>query len=190
MSRILHLTEGLILSGRPVAEADKFYFILTKELGLVRAVARGVRNTKSKLRFSLNDFSAGFFTLARGREIWHLAGAEAREKFSANHPTSFAFAKRVGDFLRRFVPLEEIDQEIYGDVRISFFLAEKYQEKISALEIFLFFRLLARLGYIKTDLPIADFINQDISIESLDKFSLHKREAVKLINQAINGSHL
>src|SRR5690606_18931838 len=108
MSRLLHVTEGLVLVGRPVAEADKFYFIFTKELGLVRAVARGVRLTKSKLRYSLTDFSFGLFTLIRGREIWHLAGAESQSQASyPDDKLAMSFVKRIGDFLRRFVPPEE-----------------------------------------------------------------------------------
>lgn len=191
MSRILHITEGLVLFGRPVAEADKFYFILTKELGLVRAVARGVRYTKSKLRYSLTDNSLGLFTLVRGREIWHLAGAESQGVFSpVDNRYNLSLIKRIGDFVRRFVPPEEMDSQIYEDVKQAFVLTRESKTNLSSLETLLFFRILVRLGYIKVDTKFSKFTSDNITDQDLGEFARLSPEAIRIINQAMTGSHL
>jgi len=56
MHHIYH-THGFILSSRNNGEANRMLMIYTREMGLIRAVAQGIRLHKSKLRFTLQDFS-------------------------------------------------------------------------------------------------------------------------------------
>ena len=56
MSHEIHKTEGFVLGSRPIREADKYFFIYTKDFGLIGAMAKGIRKLDSKLRFHLQDF--------------------------------------------------------------------------------------------------------------------------------------
>ena len=50
--------------------------IFTRDLGLVTAVAQGIRFEKSKLRAFIQDYSFGFFSLVKGKEFWRLTGGQ------------------------------------------------------------------------------------------------------------------
>ena len=55
-------TDGIVIKERPIGEKDKVITILTRTEGIIEAIARGVRNTKSRLLsgvslFTYSDFS-------------------------------------------------------------------------------------------------------------------------------------
>jgi hypothetical protein len=68
----IYETKGYVLSSIPSGEADRLLNVFTKELGLVRAKAQGIRYEKSKLRFSTQDFSEVNISLVRGKGYWRL----------------------------------------------------------------------------------------------------------------------
>ena len=57
MSYHIYTTPGIVLRHRPLREADRVYIILTRDLGLIRASAIGVRKETSKLRGALEPLS-------------------------------------------------------------------------------------------------------------------------------------
>jgi len=67
-----YTTEAVVLGSRDAGEANKYYFLLTRELGLIHAFAQGVRELKSKLRYSLAELSYVKVSLVRGKEKWRL----------------------------------------------------------------------------------------------------------------------
>ncbi|MEN8447667.1 MAG: DNA repair protein RecO, partial [Cyanobacteria bacterium J06555_13] len=72
---------GINLKGMPMGESDRLVTVLTKEHGLVRAIAPGARKHKSRLAgrsglFVVND---GLFT--RGKSIDKLIQAETLKSF-------------------------------------------------------------------------------------------------------------
>ena len=68
MSHYRYKTEAFILGSISTGEANRFIDIFTKELGRIRATARSVREERSKLRFSLQDFSISKIGRASCRE--------------------------------------------------------------------------------------------------------------------------
>jgi DNA repair protein RecO (recombination protein O) len=58
----LQETEALVLKNYNLSEADKIVVFLTKESGLIRGVAKGVKRLKSRFGSSLEPFS--FINLA------------------------------------------------------------------------------------------------------------------------------
>ncbi|HJL55749.1 MAG TPA: DNA repair protein RecO, partial [Candidatus Paceibacterota bacterium] len=74
----LYSTECIVLGGVDSGEANKYISLFTKDIGLVKAVAKSVREEKSKLRYCLQDFSITLATLVRGKEVWRITGAEER----------------------------------------------------------------------------------------------------------------
>jgi len=72
----IQTTPGFIIDSRTYGEAGKMLFIFTRDLGLVMAVAQGIRFERSKLRPFTQDYSFGEFSFVRGKEMWRLTSAQ------------------------------------------------------------------------------------------------------------------
>ncbi|NLA26143.1 MAG: DNA repair protein RecO [Firmicutes bacterium] len=83
MSERTYKTDALILSSRPLGEADRLVDLLTWEKGKITAVARGARKVKSRLAAGVDLFTYGYYQLHRGRSLDLITGQEVREHFTA-----------------------------------------------------------------------------------------------------------
>lgn len=75
----IYNTDGIILKSFNIGEADKFFLIFTRELGLIEAIAQGIRKIESKNRYGLQDFSVSNISLVRGREVWRITNIIPQE---------------------------------------------------------------------------------------------------------------
>ena len=66
MAHHVYTTPAYLIESTPSGEANKSYLLFTKDLGMIRATAQGVRLLKSKLRYSLQDSQC--HTLSLGGE--------------------------------------------------------------------------------------------------------------------------
>ena len=80
MSRTYKAT-GINLKSMPLGEADKLVTILTREYGLIRAVAPGARKQKSKLGGRIGLFVVNQLLLAKGRSLDKITQAETLESY-------------------------------------------------------------------------------------------------------------
>ncbi len=80
MSRTYRAT-GINLKSMPLGEADRLLTILTREHGLVRAVAPGCRKPKSKLGGRSALFVINDLMLVQGRSLDKIAQAETLESY-------------------------------------------------------------------------------------------------------------
>ena len=69
MTGELYRDEGVVLRTYKLAESDRIVVIMTAEHGKVRAVAKGVRKTRSKFGARLEPMSHVRLLLYRGREL-------------------------------------------------------------------------------------------------------------------------
>jgi len=60
---VISKTEGIIIGDKDYGESSKIIFILTKEYGLISAIAKGVKRLKSKLRGVSDKLTFGYFHL-------------------------------------------------------------------------------------------------------------------------------
>jgi DNA repair protein RecO (recombination protein O) len=72
---------GINLKSAPLGEADRIVTILTREFGLVRAVAAGARKPKSKLGGRGELFVVNNLMLSKGRSLDRIAQAETIESY-------------------------------------------------------------------------------------------------------------
>ncbi len=77
-----HRTEGIVLRGRDLGEADRILTLITPDRGKVRAVAKGVRKMTSKKAGHLEPFCRCALLLAQGRDLDVIAQAEMIESFN------------------------------------------------------------------------------------------------------------
>ncbi len=76
-------TEAVVLKQTPLGEADRILTLLTPDLGKVRAVAKGVRRTKSRLAGHLELLSHTSVSLSMGRNLDTLNEAQGLNRFRA-----------------------------------------------------------------------------------------------------------
>ena len=79
----LYDDEAIVLRTRKLAEADRIITLLTRQHGVVRAVARGVRRTSSKFGSRLEPFTHVDLQLAVGRNLDTVTQAVTRDPFGA-----------------------------------------------------------------------------------------------------------
>jgi DNA repair protein RecO (recombination protein O) len=79
----LYSDEAVVLRTRKLAEADRIITLLTREHGVVRAVAKGVRRTSSRFGARLEPFTHVDLQLAEGRNLDTITQAVTRDPFGA-----------------------------------------------------------------------------------------------------------
>ena len=77
----LYSDEAIVLRTRKLAEADRIITLLTRQHGVVRAVAKGVRRTTSRFGSRLEPFTHVDLQLAEGRNLDVITQAETRSPF-------------------------------------------------------------------------------------------------------------
>ncbi len=75
--------EAIVLRTQKLGEADRIVVVLTKARGKVRAVAKGVRKTKSKFGSRLEPMSHCVLQFYEGRELDLVTQAETIDNFRA-----------------------------------------------------------------------------------------------------------
>jgi DNA repair protein RecO (recombination protein O) len=79
----LYRAEAVVLRTHKLGEADRIITLLTRDLGRVRAVAKGVRRTSSRWGSRLEPFSHVDLQLAEGRTLDVITQAETLTPFRA-----------------------------------------------------------------------------------------------------------
>lgn len=77
----IHRDEGIVLRTYRLGEADRIVVLLTRQRGKVRAVAKGVRKTKSKFGSRLEPMSHCALQIYEGRELDLITQAESIDTF-------------------------------------------------------------------------------------------------------------
>lgn len=165
MSYHIYTTKGLVLGERPMREADRIYTIMTRNLGLIRAMAIGVRKETSKLRGNIEPFSLSSISFVKGKNYWRLTSAEFIKSIS-----SLPSIARPLILLEKLVQGEAPHPELFDAIEKAIIYPESNDEMF---EIRLVSQILFHLGYLKkTDLD------------------LNKKALVKAINDGLQNSHL
>ncbi len=191
----IHHTHGFVIGSRNIGEANKILLLYTREMGLVRAVAQGIRLHRSKLRFGLQDFSYANIDLVRGRDIWRVT--------SATTITSFPFARaqresllltaRVSKLIERLCDGEEANEKIFDDIIQVLYLLDDPATQSSlreALELHLVLRIMNTLGYIGESAMLAEYLQSDFDQSKTESLLREKRSIIAHINRALNESQL
>jgi DNA repair protein RecO (recombination protein O) len=110
MAEILYQTEGIILNRTDVGEADRILTVFTKDFGLLKLFARGVRRTRSKLNNFLNLFSYVRVGFVSGKDTWHLVDAEDLGHFEEEKLETLG---RAANFIERFCRGEGKEEKLW-----------------------------------------------------------------------------
>jgi recombinational DNA repair protein (RecF pathway) len=198
----IHTTPGFIIDSRTQGEAGRYLAIFTRDLGLVWAMAQGIRLEKSKLRGHTNEYSFGTFSFVRGKEVWRLTSAEDIGMTPAHHRELWA---HIALLLKRLLHGEEANPELF-EALISCYTFLNSREKLltnntevskaftpnlDAIESLLVIRIMHRLGYIGDDKEIHQFVFSNDFEPALIDLAGRKRVVINQhINNALKESHL
>lgn len=194
----IYNTAGFVISSRTYGEAGKLLSIFTRDLGLVTAVAQGIRLEKSKLRYHTQDHTLGTFSLVRGRELWRLTSAATDSSLEiSSFPLDVRpLVARIALLLRRLLQGEEAHPELFERVecclaflRIGQGLGE---EELKTVESIAVLQILHALGYIGDGDGLREFLTKS-SLETvgmLDRARAKRAAINRHINKALKESHL
>lgn len=189
----IYQTDGFILGSSPSGEADKYFYIFTRELGFITATARSVRSDKSKLRPLLQDFSLVALALVRGRDIWRITGVSTIIWPLSLTGESRALWARISNLLRRLLQGEGRNDALFEILGQSFqFLGTKREtSELADLEVLSVLRILKVLGYMAADASIGRFLKDaDITGPLLEEMQKFRQIALFRINQSLRETHL
>ena len=192
MSHSIYTTEGFILKSVNFGEANKYFFIFTNEFGLIKATAQGIRLLKSKLRYSLEDYSLAEISVVRGREVWCLTSAD--KKINIKEKDKFLLLSRIFSLLLRLLHGEEKNDLLFKYIKegVSFLSANALVgDELANFECILALRILSSLGYIG---KLGDFDQFTASVyftpELIFGMSNLKTKAILEINKSLKETHL
>ena len=187
-----YITEGIVLGKRSVGEANTLVFILTRELGLVRAKATSSRREASKLRYGLETLSRGRYTFVRGKAEWRLTGVdEVSREFLGTTPAQSKRLGQVSRLLMRLVLGAEHTPELYKTVCGGFESLAHIEQNADSVECVLVLRILAHLGYLPELPALAPFVEDDkFSPELALQASASRKLLIKLINDSLQATGL
>ncbi|HUC88772.1 MAG TPA: DNA repair protein RecO [Candidatus Paceibacterota bacterium] len=191
----IHHTQGFILSSRNTGEANKMLTIYTREMGLVRATCQGIRLHKSKLRFSLQDFSYANIDLVRGRDIWRVTSSKIITSFpyARSDKQSLLLIARISKLLERLCDGEESNVKIFDDfIQSLYFLdnANIMPSSREALELHLILRIMNTLGYIGESGMLSKYLESSFNEDKIQELLKDRQSIIAHINKALNESQL
>jgi len=193
MHHIYH-TEGLILGSKNSGEAGRYYYIFTRELGMIYASAQGVRKMSSKLRFILQDFSYVKIDFVRGKDFWRITSASKTNKLEklAKQKETLEIFVNLARLLKRLLAGEDPNRELFDDLLKGLFVLEKSKNKneLSNIEAIIVLRILNNLGYIGDNEALQKLIKSPFEESLIFEASKSRMKILSEINKALEETHL
>ena len=142
-------TEAVILRTMPLGEADRLLTLFTPTLGKLTATARGVRKPTSKLGGHLDSLTRSSLTLARGRTLDTITGADTLEAFipMRSNLERISQAFYLAELVDAMNPAEAPNPPAYA-LLLEGLTALGSQDDLEVLMRYLELRLLACTGFL------------------------------------------
>lgn len=193
MHHIYH-TEGLILGSKNFGETSRYYYIFTRDLGMIYASAQGVRKMSSKLRFVLQDFAYVKIDLVQGKEFWRVTSASKTNLLGdiTKTPQNLAVFDNIARLLRRLLAGVEPNPELFADVLSGLEILEtlKTDADLRNAEAVLVLRILNNLGYIGGGEQVQNLVSSPLDMPLLLEMQNSRSMILSLINKALRETHL
>jgi DNA repair protein RecO len=191
MHPIFH-TEGIIIGSRNSKEADKYFWIFSRDFGMIRADARSVRKHDSKLRTFLTDFSRAKISLVKTKIGWRITSVQGLLFLENAGILGKEIFSKSAKLLQRLTPPDEKHEELYEDI-VSIFLnkdQEFFINDYKNIELVSAIRILFHLGYIEHNASVISFAKGSVSKLLLTDAFIQRRELLKTVNNSLKESHL
>lgn len=192
MHHIYH-TEGIILGSKNSGEVGKYYYIFTRDLGMVYATAQGVRKISSKLRFVLQDFAYVKIDLVQGINSWRVTSALKTNmlEYLTKNSGTFEVFSNITNLLKRLLAGIEPNESLFVDLINGLSILEKAEMKdLRNIEAIIVLRILNNLGYIGENKILQNLIKSPFEENLVFEISKSRPEVLHQINKALKETHL
>ncbi len=182
----IYTTPAFVINSTSYGEAGKFLMIFTRDFGMIGAVAQGIRLSKSKLKYHIQDYTFSQISIVKGKEVWRLTGTGEIENISKPNILHIKIFK----LLKRLLPGEEKNEELFEIIE-SLYKINLNDLDINLIEYLTVLRILFILGYIKKTQEIDKYLdNISLNKEITEELSNDKHLVIKLINNGLYESQL
>lgn len=115
--------EALQLRSYPYSESDLIVVLFTREYGLLRAIARGVRKPRSRMAGLISPLRCNQLLLKRGRNLHGISQAESRHAFSGLQQDydRLMTGMAIGELVSLFCQEEDAQPELYDVLLTTLF---------------------------------------------------------------------
>ena len=112
---MLYKTEGIILKSSEYQDADKIVTIFSKHYGKIRAIAKGVRKTKSKFGSSIEILTCVNFLMYKGRNLDIINQTEIIDSFfrTSKELKKYALAINGAEVINKLTAEREANINLY-----------------------------------------------------------------------------
>ena len=190
----IHHTEGIILGSKNYGETGKYYYIFTRDLGMVYASAQGVRKMSSKLRFILQDFAYLYIDLVQGKDFWRVTSASKSNKLEqiTKNPKILKVFSNIAKLLKRLLTGVEKNELLFIDLVEGLSVLEKADTEgdLRNIEAVIVLRVLSNLGYIGGDEVLQNLIKSPFEENLIFEAMKSRRQILSQINKALKETHL
>ncbi len=189
MSHEIYTTKGFIISSENKGESDKTFFVFTKDIGLVRANASGVRKTESKLRFALQEFDFSEISFVLGKQGWKIVNATPLNFFSEKIEKSQTKVQ-ILRLLKKLCPQDEPHPNLFNELTRAFiFMDENKIVSDKSMDALLALKVLSYFGY-WGDGEEYSFTESPFNQEVLNEITKVRLDIVKEVNKSLRATQL
>ena len=188
----IHHTQAIVLEAEAKGESDRSLLLYTQELGLIYVLARGARNLKSKLRFSVQPYSYLHADIIATKAGWRLGSVQAMSVAGYLSMFQYSALHKIGKLIKRLCAGEEKDAALFPALLEAFEVITKADapiDKVISAELIAVLRLLFHLGYITEGIPSA-FISSPMTEEVLRDAGALGPALLRAVNQSLKETML
>ncbi|MEX1027889.1 MAG: recombination protein O N-terminal domain-containing protein [Candidatus Paceibacterota bacterium] len=193
----LYTTPAFVLARAPSGEANSTVWLLTRDLGLIRATAQAARRVASKHRYGLQTFALAVVSVVRGKGGWRITSVVPHRSYHSRlsrTPESVDVAAKLALALRLLCAGEARQPELFALFHEAMNVLSGRSlsaDRCRSVECVALVRILARLGYIGDDAHLAPFIGSvGYSQPLIAALASDRSRVTRAINEAFAASHL
>ena len=137
-------TDAINLKSYPLKESDKIVVMYSRDKGIIRAVAKGIKKPKSSLGARMETFFANTLLLAKGRNMDVVSQAETVNSFSDTRKSldKIGYSMYITEIVNNFgVENDPCSEEVYDLLYKALDTISKKNEKKDILLAVLKFQL-------------------------------------------------
>src|SRR3972149_8885659 len=127
--------EAVVLRHSDWGEADRMLTLYTRQMGKVRAIAKGVRKVRSRKSGHLEPFTRVNLQLARGRDLFIVTQAEAVDTYLGlrDNLVRVGYASYIVELLDRFTYDEDENPSLFRLLTDSLMRLDQESDPVLAI---------------------------------------------------------
>lgn len=183
-------TEVLVCGSKNHNTSDRTYLLFAREIGMVWATAKSVREERSRQRYALQEFSHAHLSLVRGKGGWKIGSVVPIANYytQAHNREERALLRNLFVLMRRVLQGEEPQTRVFDEVVTVLTHQEidpAHRELVCTL------RVLEQLGYVGEEQALVPLLRERSVIDAISCFEEKMTGVTRQhITDALTSSHL